>query len=113
MLAIVGEPGIGKTALWRHAVSLARERGFTVLTTEPSEPEAQLPFAALGDLLGPLVDAVLPTLAPPRRAALEAALALADAAPSRQAIALACLDALALAGRPMLVAIDDAHWLDG
>src|SRR5437870_13118193 len=51
-LLLAGEPGIGKTARWRAATEAARERGFRVLRTCPSEDERTLSFAALGDLLG-------------------------------------------------------------
>src|SRR5207237_2097873 len=50
-LLLEGEPGIGKTAMWRAATEAARERGFRVLRTCPSEAERTLSFAALGDLL--------------------------------------------------------------
>jgi hypothetical protein len=50
-LAVVGEPGIGKTMLWHEAVRRARERGTLVLLTRPAESEAKLAFAGLTDLL--------------------------------------------------------------
>ena len=43
-----GEAGIGKTALWRTAVVLARERGYRVLEAEPAEAELQPAFADSG-----------------------------------------------------------------
>ena len=58
-LVIDGEPGIGKTILWREAVQEAETRGHRVLSASPTEAETQLPFAALGDLLG---DAVAETI---------------------------------------------------
>src|SRR2546427_2894387 len=50
-LVLEGEPGIGKTALWRAGVEYARERGLAVLASSPSGSETQLSFSALGDLL--------------------------------------------------------------
>ena len=50
-----GEPGIGKTVLWRAGVELARARHFRVLTAIPAPAETRLSFAALADLLGPAV----------------------------------------------------------
>src|SRR3954462_4668418 len=50
-LAIVGEPGIGKTTLWQVAVEEARAQGARVLIARPTESEARLPFAGLADLL--------------------------------------------------------------
>ena len=51
-LRIEGEVGIGKTTLWKHAVSAARERSYRVLVSRPVESETQLAFAALGDRPG-------------------------------------------------------------
>jgi hypothetical protein len=48
---IVGEAGAGKTALVRAAVEQARSRGYRVLQAGPTEVEADLPLAALRDML--------------------------------------------------------------
>ena len=100
-LLIEGEPGIGKTTLWRAAVDAAvAQRLASVLQARPAESEQKLSFSALGDLLGPVVDR-LDELAAPRRRALEIALLLdsdAEAAPDARAVALATLDLLRLAG---------------
>ena len=77
----------------------------------------QLSYAALGDLLEDVLPATLEELPPPRRHALEIALLLEDAhgrPPDQRGIGLAVLGALrALASSsPLLVAIDDAQWLD-
>lgn len=118
VLMLSGEPGIGKTVLWRWGVERARERLPHVLTHEAVEAEAGLSFAALSDLFSGVIDAVLPSLTPPRRRALEVALLLAD--PSGQphdprAIGLAVLDSLQTLCRSgaVLVAVDDLQWLDG
>ena len=76
-LAIEGEAGIGKSALWQLAAGAARERGLRVLETRPSEAERTLSYAALGDLLRPALDAI-EGLPEPQRRALEVALLLAD-----------------------------------
>ena len=112
-----GEAGIGKTTLWRWTLDTARARGFAVLSASPAAAETALSFSALDDLLEPVVGDVLPRLAPPRRAALEAALLLtADqrATPEVHAIAAGLRDAVrALAeDAPVLVAIDDIQWID-
>jgi AAA ATPase domain len=44
-LVLEGEPGIGKTALWRVGVEAAAGRGFRVLTSRPTGSEARLSFA--------------------------------------------------------------------
>ena len=74
-----GEPGIGKTALWRAGVELARARHFQVLTAIPAQAETRLSFAGLADLLSPVLADVLPALPGPQRRALEIALLLEDA----------------------------------
>jgi DNA-binding CsgD family transcriptional regulator len=112
-----GEPGIGKTTLWQAAVDAARERDSVVLACRPAGSEAQLSYAALGDLLDDVLDDVLADLPEPRRRALEIALLLEDPggrAPDQRGVGLALLGGLrALASSaPVVVAIDDAHWLD-
>src|SRR5215469_10412197 len=72
-LVLVGEPGIGKSALLEHAAS--RTQGMQLLRARGIESEAQIPFASLFELVRPALIALerIPT---PRRAALEGALAL-------------------------------------
>src|SRR5437773_1506044 len=77
-LLLQGEAGAGKTTVWRHAVSEARARGFTLLVSRPLELDFQIPFAGLHDLLGGVIAEVLPALPDPQRRALETALLLAD-----------------------------------
>lgn len=117
VLAIFGEPGIGKTRLWQAAVASARGHGYTVLACRPGEAETDLPYAGLDDLLRPVPSPVLEQLAPPLRHALDVALlrAAPGRAPLRQrAVGLATHDLLSeLADdAPVVVAIDDAQWLD-
>jgi DNA-binding CsgD family transcriptional regulator len=117
-LAIVeGEAGIGKTSVWRRACALAEERGHAVVACSPTAAERHLVFAGLTDLLGPLLPPAAGAMAPSRRRAIEAALLMGDGeaeAPDERAVAFAALDVLRLAGsdRPLVVAIDDAQWLD-
>ena len=75
---IEGTPGIGKTALWRAAVESARRRGYQVLETAPSEPEAVLAFSGLGDLFERTPDDVLSALPDVQTQALRAALFLGE-----------------------------------
>jgi DNA-binding CsgD family transcriptional regulator len=116
-LVLSGEPGIGKTILWEAGVEDARVRLDRVLTCRGVEAEASLSFAGLSDLLGNVLEEAGPSLAPPRRRALEIALLLAEPgedAPDPHAIGLGVLDVLCvLAERgPVLVALDDVQWLD-
>src|SRR4051794_35132411 len=115
-LALVGEPGIGKTTLWQEAVGAARDRGATVLAARPAQSEAQLAFGGLTDLLAEAPSALLRELPAPQRAAAEAALLHTDSnrAPDRRVVAtafLSILRRLATDG-PVVVAIDDLQWLD-
>lgn len=114
--AVVGPPGIGKTSVWLEALSGATACGYLVLSTRAIETEARFSFAALADLVGGVIGDVLPALPRPQARALEAALALSDsdAVPLEGIVAFAFLSALRqlAATRPVLVAIDDAQWLD-
>ena len=116
-LVLLGEAGIGKTALWQMGVERARERRARVLSVRAVETEAALSFLGLSDLLAGVVDEVLPSLTAPRRRALQVALLLAEPgrdAPDPRAIGLAVLDslrALAAAGA-VVVAVDDLQWFD-
>src|SRR5947207_15717355 len=53
-LILEGEPGIGKSTLWRAGVELAGRLGYVLLSSEPAEAEAKLSFVGLGDLLEPV-----------------------------------------------------------
>ncbi len=115
-LLLLGEAGVGKTVLWQLGVESARACGHTVLVSRAVEREAHFGFAALGDLLeGRLEDAVR-DLPDPQRRSLRVALALEDAGEGVQesTIAVGLLGALrSLADRgPVLIAVDDAQWLD-
>ncbi len=116
-IALVGKPGIGKTTLLRKAVEAAGQLGFLVLSCRLAETEALFPFAGLGDLFAPIVDGVRPRLPDPQRAALDVALlrsSQGDRSIEPRTVAAATLSALKVLGsdRPLLVAIDDAQWLD-
>lgn len=114
-LLALGDPGIGKSALAREAIRLARERDIRVLRARGVEAEVEMPFAALSELLGPVLGhrEQIPAV---QREALEAALALEPAVdtPDRFAVAAATLSLLAAAAeeRPVLAVVDDAHWAD-
>ena len=116
-LVLSGEAGIGKTILWEAGLEETRHRVGRVLVARGTEAEASLSFAGLSELLGDVLEEVGPSLAPPRRRALEVALLLAEPGETSldpHAIGLAVLDMLrALAERgPVLIALDDVQWLD-
>jgi DNA-binding CsgD family transcriptional regulator len=111
-LVLRGSAGIGKTVLLDYAVQQAS--GFQVLHYTAVESEAELPFAGLQALLGRLLGR-LPEIPEPQAHALRAALALESSAKTnRLAVYAGALSLLGVAaeGVPLLVVVDDAHWLD-
>jgi DNA-binding CsgD family transcriptional regulator len=113
VLALVGEPGIGKTAMLDYAAESAT--GMRVLRARGIEAESEIPFAGLVELLRPALGA-LDRLPAPQSAALAAALALGPAsAQDRFAIAAATLGVLSVVAdeNPLALLVDDAHLLDG
>jgi DNA-binding CsgD family transcriptional regulator len=111
-LLLTGEPGIGKTAILRHAVE--RARGFRVLQAVGVQAEAGWPYAGLHALLWPLVG-LLGEIPERQARALEGALALAPVPQARgMEIGAATLSLLEAAAEreAVLCVVDDAHWLD-
>ncbi|WP_406195387.1 AAA family ATPase [Streptomyces sp. NBC_01017] len=112
-----GPAGIGKSTVLR---ALAGEYGGaarTVLRCSPTESESHLPFLALADLLGLVLDEVSGRLPAAQRTALESALTgRGESTLQRDGLALrlavlSALRALADTG-PVLVVADDLQWLD-
>ena len=113
VLAIVGEAGIGKSALLDYAAEQAA--GMNVLRARGVQSEAHIPFGGLFELLRPALPRI-DQIPAPQAAALESALALRPAsAPGRFAVGAATLSLLAAYSEqaPVAVLLDDAHWLDG
>ncbi len=112
-LVVLGEPGIGKSALLAYARTEAA--GWLVLSARGVESEAELPFAALDQLLRPLRGRI-GRIPEPQARALEGALALGAPTPAdRFAAAAGTVSLLAAAAEdagPLLCLVDDAHWLD-
>src|SRR3989442_326322 len=111
-LVIQGDPGIGKSALLQYA----RERatGMRCLTSRGVESESEIPFSGLSELLRPVLR-LLPALPSPQAAALGGALALSPPrTDDRFAIFAASFNLLVAASEesPLLVIVDDTHWLD-
>ncbi len=116
-IVLEGEAGIGKTALWRAGVAEAESRGMRPLVARPVEAETALSHAALGDLLGPLVDGLGESVPALQRRALDVALLRETSdgpGVDQHAVGAATLAALrtAAAEGPLLLAIDDVQWLD-
>jgi DNA-binding CsgD family transcriptional regulator len=113
-LLVLGDPGIGKSALAARASRCGADRGMLVLTCAGVPGEAHLSFAGLHQLLRPVLQE---TDALPRgqRDALLTALGVGDGgAPALPLVGLATLELLAAeAGQaPILVVAEDVHWLD-
>ena len=111
-IVLSGEPGVGKTELLNALVGLGDD--FLVVRTEGIESELQLGYAALHRILLPFIDQVggLPA---PQRDAIQAAFGLSAAGRAdRFLVGLAALTLLGDPDRsaPLLVVVDDAHWLD-
>jgi len=113
VLVVLGEAGVGKTALLRHAMGQAH--GFKVVQIAGIESEMELPFAGLHQLFAPMLSR-LDALPEPQRDALSIALGLSFGdAPDRFLVGLASLSLLAEVAeeQPLLCVVDDAQWLDG
>ncbi|MGW0820338.1 helix-turn-helix transcriptional regulator [Streptomyces sp. NPDC002845] len=112
-----GPAGIGKSTLIRALAAECGETAHTVLRCSATESESHLPFLALADLLGLVVDEVSDQLPTPQRTALESALTgRGESTLQRDGLALrlavlSTLRALAAKG-PVLIVADDLQWLD-
>jgi DNA-binding CsgD family transcriptional regulator len=113
-LVVLGDPGTGKSALLTRVLDEAK-LDMRVLRTQGIESEAPLAFAALQRLLRPLMP--LAEVLPAQQAkALRVAFGMeaGEGAGDRFLVFLAALSLLAEASetQPLLVVVDDAHWLD-
>jgi DNA-binding CsgD family transcriptional regulator len=114
VLVVLGDAGMGKTALLADAAQRARAAGLRVLWATARESEANLAFAGLHQLLSPVLGGAADL---PRRQgeALRGALGLAaESDPDRLVTGIAALTLLSDASErvPLLAVVDDAHWLD-
>lgn len=112
-----GPAGIGKSTVLRALATEYGEAARTVLRCSATESESHLPFLALADLLGLVLDEVCDKLPAAQRTALESALTgRGESTLQRDGLALrlavlSALRALAAEG-PVLVVADDLQWLD-
>jgi DNA-binding CsgD family transcriptional regulator len=112
VLAVYGEPGVGKTALLDYAIEAGSD--FRVARAVGIEGEMELAFAALQQLCSPSLD-LMERLPDPQRDALEVALGLSVGRPPNPLlVGLAVLSLLSEAAedQPLLCVVDDAQWLD-
>ncbi|MFI7664800.1 ATP-binding protein [Nocardia sp. NPDC049526] len=113
-MLVVGDAGIGKTVLLTAAAESAAAKGIRVLRAAGVEFEAEVSFAGLNQLLQPL-QAELRQLDMSHRRALCVGLGLEDGpTPDRLALsnALRALLVRAAIDRPLLLVVDDLHWID-
>jgi DNA-binding CsgD family transcriptional regulator len=111
-LLLVGEAGIGKTALLN--ATLVETSGVQVLRANGFEAESTIPFAALQRLMMPL-RGHFSTLPGCQQSALRVAAGVADGPPPDGfLLGLGVLGLLAAAAQvqPVVCAVDDAHLLD-
>jgi DNA-binding CsgD family transcriptional regulator len=115
VLVVRGEAGVGKSALLDHAAG--RADGMAVLRASGVESEAELPFAALHQLLRPVLG-LAARLPGAQAEALGGALGLGppgrEEPEDRFLVSVAVLSLLAEAAedRPVLGLVDEAQWLD-
>src|SRR5215475_5214596 len=110
-IVLAGEPGVGKTALLEAVADHADD--FRILRTRGVEAEAELLFAALVELLAP-IDDLIETLPTAQATVLRAMVSMSEAESRRGEAAAATLALLTAAAdeSPVLVIVDDGHWLD-
>lgn len=112
-----GPAGIGKSTVLRALAAENAGATGTVLRCSATESESHLPFLALADLFGLVLDKVSARLPAAQRTALESALTgRGESTLQRDGLALrlavlSMLRALAAEG-PVLVVADDLQWLD-
>ncbi len=109
---VLGEAGIGKTALIDRVV--ASDGDFQLLRSTGNEVEMELPFASLQRLCSSVLDR-LPGLPEPQSRALTIAFGLAPGEPPDRLIVGVALENLLsqlAAERPVVCVLDDAQWID-
>ncbi|HEY3833944.1 MAG TPA: AAA family ATPase [Acidimicrobiia bacterium] len=116
-LLLLGDAGIGKTAVWEWAVGHARAAGDSVLVTRASAAEARLPWVGLSDLLREIPATTYDELPVLQQRALRTVVLEADPSEGlddERVVATAFLGVLVGLARsaPVLVAIDDLPYLD-
>jgi DNA-binding NarL/FixJ family response regulator len=111
-LVVLGEAGVGKTALLDHLVDSAAD--LRILRVVGVQSEMELLFAALHQLCAPILSRTK-RIPEPQRQALATIFGVAQGfAPDPFMVGLAVLSLFSdlAAEKPVLVIIDDAQWLD-
>ena len=114
-LVVLGDAGMGKSALVAEVAERARSVGMRVLTGTGRQSETNLAFSGLHELLRPILDGAA-NLPERQRIALGGALGTAPEAvgTDRLLIGIATLTLLSEVSErsPVLAIVEDAHWLD-
>ena len=113
-ILVRGEAGVGKSALLAAAGRLATASGMRALSTAGVESATEVAFSGLHQLVNPILGKV-EKLTAPQRSAVLAAFGETDAvAPDLYLVALATLNLFSEAAidAPLLLLVEDAHWLD-
>ncbi len=114
-VVVLGEAGAGKTTLLSVLRERAEEQGFRVLRVCGNRAETPVAFAVLADLVRG-VARWIPELPGPQREAIGRLLGVTRGVEGADALGLrlATLTLVTEAARerPLLVLIDDAHWID-
>jgi DNA-binding CsgD family transcriptional regulator len=112
VLVLLGEAGVGKTALLEYTAELAS--GFRCVQVAGVQSDMELAFAGLQQLCAPLMD-YIDELPGPQREALNVAFGRGvGPTPDRFLVGLAVLSLMAAAAhdQPLLWVIDDTQWVD-
>ncbi len=113
-LVLGGESGVGKTTLLNYAAGMAARDGHLVIRSTGVETESELPYAGLRQLLHPLISDAS-QLDTGTGAAFDAVFGrMMGPPPSVMTLGLAVLRLLSSVAseRPLLLVLDDGHWLD-
>ncbi len=113
VLIVRGEAGSGKSTYLDAAATHAISAGATVARTVGVQSEAQMPFAGLHQLLRPVLRHA-GRLPHAQRRALLSALEGEPGTPDLFLVALSALNLVCelATAAPVLLVVDDAHWLD-
>ncbi|WP_250009270.1 LuxR family transcriptional regulator [Actinoplanes sp. M2I2] len=115
VVVVEGAAGLGKTTLMTELEEHARARSVRVLRCIGVERQMSGGFGALHELLHPVLTAA-EALPARQRAALLTALGSGDGTVSDPLLvglaALGVFEELTATGRPLLVVVEDLHWLD-
>src|SRR6266550_1119896 len=116
-VVLEGEAGIGKTTVLAAGLEAATKAGAPFLSARPAEPDFELAFSTLTDLLRPIAGDLADQLPEPQRTAIAVAL-LQESDPGVgtdvRAVSAAVQTLLTVAcdERELLISIDDAQLID-